>query len=273
MRQHDIWRIRHLGRLSRVRNGGGGLTPAPGESALLWNDGEAMTWPDGEYVTWPTVTLLTDLVSQWGLSDTSDSHGSNTLTNTAVTFAPGKIDDCGVFAPASFANMAVASNSGLQSGNVDYYMSCWVKSNQPAETKYIISKVGIPGTNSEFLLRTGLGRFKMNWYTDNAGSQVIVTANTFGDLTSGVWYFLEAYHDATNNLIGIAVNGGSFDTASATGGNLSTAQFQIGASEGNPSYWDGEIDEVMIRKRLPTEEQRAALYNGGDGLAYPYGGV
>jgi hypothetical protein len=73
------------------------------------------------------------------------------------------------------------------------------------------------------------------------------------------------------NTINIQVNNGAIDSVPWSGGGQdSAAEFALGRRAGTESelYWSGRIDEVGIWKRLLTAEERAALYNGGQGFPF-----
>jgi hypothetical protein len=102
-------------------------------------------------------------------------------------------------------------------------------------------------------------------------SNIAVVANNFGVVPQNAWHFVVYWHDSVNNQIGIAVNAGTADTGSHSGGvNDGNAPFQIGASVADNLYWDGFIDEVGFWKRVLTGAERTELYNAGSGRDYAY---
>lgn len=84
-----------------------------------------------------------------------------------------------------------------------------------------------------------------------------------------VWIFLEAYIDPVNNQVSLAVNAGEWTTRSA-GGLLvgGTGKLTIGY-EYELTGASCDVDEVGIyaMSEVPTQEQRAYLYNSGAGRA------
>jgi hypothetical protein len=84
--------------------------------------------------------------------------------------------------------------------------------------------------------------------------------------------FIEVYHDAEADQIGIAVNGGTFTTASHSAGIFNSSAALIIGSFGDSGFaspMQGWVDEVGIWNRMLTADERAALYNSGNGIAYP----
>src|SRR5690606_4768917 len=97
-----------------------------------------------------------------------------------------------------------------------------------------------------------------------------VEAENFGSLSTDTWYFVEFWHDADADEIGIAV-----DTAE------DTEEFSAGVSYPpsstdvfyfNPPHYELEatidLDSWIVLNRVPDNTERAGLWNSGDGVAY-----
>jgi hypothetical protein len=109
------------------------------------------------------------------------------------------------------------------------------------------------------------------WACANAANTGGITNVSYAtQLTTGAWWFVVCTYDATNDLIGISVNGSALTTASHSGGAFDGAgNFGLGRSMGSVAYhYDGLIDEVGIWKRLLSATDITTLYNAGNGLAY-----
>lgn len=218
-------------------------------------------------------TLKTGLVSYWSLDEASgnavDAHGSNDLTdNNAVGSAVGKVGNCRDFTAASDHSLSRASNSDLVTGDIDFTFACWVNLDDKTTTKDILGKWVSP---EEYIIVYSLSSDRIAWLCENPSGTVTTSlANTFGAFTAGTWYFVVCYHDATNNEIGISVNGGPFDTAPHAGGVRSgSGVFSIGHRTASATgKMDGKMDEVGFWKRLLSADEIATLYNSGNGLAY-----
>jgi len=227
------------------------------------------------------MALTDNLISHWNLDEASgnalDAHGGNTLTETGGTIASttGKVGNARDFEAGDTEYFEIADNTDLSTGDIDFTIAAWVKF-ETLGNYAIISKWTPTGNQREYELgytAGGTNRFRFQVST-NGSTTVTLSASTFGAPSTGVWYFLTAWHDATNNQLGIAVNAGTPDTVSHTTGVFNgTSAFAMGA---RPSavgdYWDGLIDEVGFWKRVLTSDERTALYNGGAGLAYPFSG-
>ena len=215
----------------------------------------------------------TDMISYWPLDESSgpalDAHGNNDLAdNNTVGSASGLVNGARDLERSNEEFFSIADNASLSTGDIDYSISAWIKLESLPSTSGnmpIVSKDN-GGTSREFLLRvnaTNLVRF--NVY-DGADLEGGVSASSFGPLSTGVWYHIVAYHSATNNEVGISVNGVA-DSAATSGAPADTAAaFRIGRQASN--YFDGLIDEVGFWKRALSPAEMSGLYGSGAGVGY-----
>lgn len=226
------------------------------------------------------MALSDNLIAYWPLDEASgsaiDAHGSNDLTETSGTIASatGKVGNCRDFEADDTECFTIADNADLSMGDIDFTLQAWVNLESKSNNSTLIGKWNFSSSLREYTLFyiAGSDRFEFRVTSDGATS-VIVTANTFGSPSTGTWYLIHAWHDATGNLIGISVNAGTADTTSHSGGVLNGASdFNLGAlespSDGNAL--DGLLDEVAIWKRVLSGAERTELYNSGSGRDYAY---
>lgn len=228
-------------------------------------------------------SLNTGLTSLWRMEDAAganaaDAVGSNTMTQVnSPGSATGKIGLARTLVRASTQYFTRASNSGLQCGNNNRTWSFWVNLTDKSNTYEIVTKgdaATLAGSEYELFYSSGSDRFAANFYPLGGGANVMVTANTFGSPTAGVWYLVTAYHDATNDLIGISVNAGAFNTTAFTlGTNVTAAAFVIGAVAAGVVPMNGIIDQSALWSRVLTAAEVTALYNGGAGAPWPFIGM
>lgn len=205
----------------------------------------------------------------------ADSIGSNHLAevNGPIAAAAGKIGDAADLEASSSQYLSAASAAALQWGNVDRYLSCWVRAETLASFPVIAGKGWTTGgTTEEFILYYDT---TSSWFVFGVGMNVsgttTVNASNFGAASTGVWYHLFCYHDAANDLIGISVNDGTPNTAAwANGVNAGAADFSVGNSIPQSLYWDGLIDLFGIFNGSDFAARRAQLYNAGAGLDHPF---
>jgi len=216
-------------------------------------------------------TLYTNLVSFWALNEASgnraDSKGSNSLTDTnTVTSAVGKYSNAASFAKVNSERLAINDNTSLSVGDINFYACAWIFPTLADNTEQtIMAKAGASSNRA--------WRLWVDWATSQVKFQVYNSSNVATTLTAtatilvNTWYFVEMWHDATTNVIGVAVNGTTYTAAHSTGVKDDTGPFQIGAFN-STAFFNGLIDEVGFWKYLPTSYERSFLYNVGYGQNY-----
>jgi hypothetical protein len=230
------------------------------------------------------VALTDSLISHWALDEASgnalDSHSTNDLTETSGTIASatGKIGNCRDFESGDTEYFEGADSAALSTGDIDFTWAMWVQGESAPgsdQARTFVAKWGLASNQREYTVLwenlVGTSRFRF-YVSSNGTSGVSVIASTFGTPSVGTWYFIVAWHDAAANTINIQINNGTVDSASHSAGvRDGTAALQLGTLDNlAPYYHDGLIDEVSFWKRLLTADERTALYNGGNGLAYPW---
>lgn len=222
----------------------------------------------------------TSLISVWEMDEASgsavDAFGSNTLTETSGTIdaTTGKINGARDFeATADTEYFEIADNADVSMGDIDFTITAWVNLETAGATQQIIvGKDRNAAGDREYNLfyRTTGTTFAFEVFSaSNSGT--IVSSSTFGTPSTGTWYFIVAWYDATTNTMYISVNDGTANsTAKGTLQASGAAPFRIGARAYATieQYFDGKIDQVTIWKRVLTSGERTALYNSGNGLAY-----
>ena len=172
-------------------------------------------------------------------------------------------------------SIADAAQTGLDpSGNTSFYIACWVKlESEPAATAMsIVAKYDFNSDQRCYRLEydTTADRFIFRVSSDGTSTNLsTVTANTFGAVSVATWYFLQAYHDATGDVIAISVNNGTFDTtAHSTGVADKAVPFYLG-NNSNAQPYDGLMQSALfVTGGIPGVANRAALYNAGAGVFY-----
>ena len=218
---------------------------------------------------------VTDLLAYWSMEEESgtrvDSHGSyNALVTVNPGYGTGKQGNAADFVAASSQGLYLNDSPGISmGGDVSFCIGFWIKphdvgSNSPIFSKWILL------TDGEY--RISISSSKIEFEVRNADNSAgyEVTADTFGTLSNGVWYFVFAYFDASANLLGIGVNN-VFDTDSGPSNGVRdhTNSLYFARDGAGLFYYDGLIDEVFIYKdRLLDAAERTWLYNSGSGRTY-----
>lgn len=228
-------------------------------------------------------SLLTSLVMDCDLGEASgqryDSIGAMHLLGMGTTYPPVIAQAAGPVGNA--ASLAVAQSqylmhwdcAALRLGDIDFTVSAWIYLNALGANQFVMCRFGTNGANADyelFVTNTNLAKF-MIYKADNTNKSV--TANTFGTLSQSTWYHLLAWHDKTNDLIGIEVNGIA-DTAATAGLLINancTAPLNIsGYNNGAGFFLDGRCKGVRRWNRLLTPAEKTQLNLGTAVSFYPY---
>jgi hypothetical protein len=219
--------------------------------------------------------LLTDLISYWKMDEVSgnavDSHGTNTLTpdgTGTIGTAAGKIATSRSLLAASAQSFSIADNASVSLGDIDCTITGWFNATTLPVFDFV-SKDIEAGSDREYLVGYNGSRMRFGVFS-SAGAFTQVVANTFGGLSTGTWYFIAAWHDAVNNVLGISVNGTADTLSYSNGIRDAAARFAIGSRGAISNRLDGSIDEIGLWKRMLTSGERSQIYNAGSGLAYPF---
>lgn len=218
------------------------------------------------------------LVEAWSLGDLNAAYSTHHLTNNnAAAFVPGgKLGAAVDLELSSSQSLSVADTPALSGGvGSSLWLSAWFNPESiPATLQHIAGKLTTGTNQREYRLiltgttsRFGFGGSAAGTSTTNAN------ATTFGAATIGVWHHLFGYYDPNTSLLGIAVNGGPFDTASLVGGIFDgSGPFTIGAQGSLAAdFADGMTDGVAFGKNPPLgmtylrNEIRDYLWRGGAG--------
>ena len=217
------------------------------------------------------MSLLDNLISYWKLDEASgnaiDTHGTNTLTdNNTVGSAAGKINTARDFEQSQSESFYTASNASLETGDIGFTISFWVKHETVQSIQFYVNKSGVATADREFAAYYTTGQFAFFVY-DSGNNIKQVLSGVSGSTTN--WQHVVAWHDPDANIIGIAVNNGTPATAShTTGVRVTNYEFELGARRAQNFFLDGLLDEVGFWKRVLTADERTALYNAGNGLSY-----
>jgi len=220
----------------------------------------------------PPSTLLTGLVSWWKLDEESGTRADSVIASgndlsdiNTVGFAAGKIGNA--------ANLTAASDEMLRrtGGLIDWsgaWTLCgWVKRNGAGETW-----AGLAGQSGCLVAGYGMnnGAVALLSY-DNLNFRLTPTAATLSDDTWGWTCF---WHDPNVGAVGTVyaqLNDGSSTSVAmqGTGHVTNTNNFDLGNSTFG-QQWNGLIDLSGVWSRVLTSDEKAELYNAGDGVDYPF---
>jgi hypothetical protein len=239
--------------------------PATADRDAIYNSGSGVLYKDK-----PTLSSGT-YVSWWDGAETSgvliDAHGTNHLTdNNTVTSAAGKVtytaEDASQFTAANseFLSITNAAQTGLNPGpNTSFYFAGWY---------YITSFTAFPilfgkgDASTGYHLYLGNSTGATSW-VNRAQSK---TANGSTILVN-TWNFIEAYYDATNDILGMSVNRATDTTVADTVGmSTSTIDLLISKYPAAANYFNGRAANFVFTSGVPTASERDSLYGRGFGV-------
>lgn len=226
-------------------------------------------------------SLWDGLVSYWKLDEESgvryDSWGDNDLTdNNTVGFTTTSIlGNAADFIATNHEYLSRSDNPSLSMGDVDFSISAWMHFDSilpgTLQPRIIVSKGDAGLYSNEYFLGLDGDYNKFTFYVgnNNIGHNVYVWSQ---EVISGT-HFIVAWHDSVHDIVSIQVDNSTIYTESYEYGSYdSNITFRIGNVG---AYWDDfysnyPIDEVGMWKRILSSEERCALYNGGNGMAFPF---
>lgn len=218
-------------------------------------------------------SYLDSLVSYWQLDEDcgvrADSHKDNPLTEknaVGQTVGIGGSGYAALFVSSNSTYLKLASNSDIQGGDKDFTYAIWVNANTLGSNRGILSKWGAAGAR-EYRIYYDNGIGKMVFVVSNNGTATTTLALTFA-ISINTDYFIVAWHDSVNNVIGLSVNGTSTTTPHTTGVYAGTVDLEFGRSQG-ALYLDGwEAKGAFWNGRVLSSGNRSTLYNSGAGRSY-----
>jgi hypothetical protein len=224
---------------------------------------------------------LDNLKAHWALEEASgtraDSHGDNDLTDTSTVSpagqAAGRVGFACAFSDADGNRLHMAGGDpDMIVKDLDFTLSAWVWIDSKATDRVVASKRA-GKTGDEFNIWYNSAADALEFVVGTAGA--VGTATGAAGVSTGQWYFLVAWQDMTAGTVNLQIDNGTPVTVARTLGGASSLNgaFALGGDVLTSTLdWEGRIDEVSLWGRVLTADERAALYNGGSGLAYPFTG-
>ena len=225
------------------------------------------------------MSLRDGLIGVWceSANPWDDQYASGlTLTdNNTVGNTSGKAGVAGDFEDGNSESLSRADEALLSTGDIDFTIAVWLKAEslQASDNNYIASKGDIGSDNSEWglLYRNNGAQNRFSFWINSAS--VWLDDSVLGAPSTGVWYYVQAQHDAANNLVRLRINNGAWSSL-ATGGTSpgsSITPFLIGALGISGAFarnWDGLINQFTFWKALKSDVDLNTIYNSGNGLAF-----
>jgi hypothetical protein len=221
------------------------------------------------------MALSDNLVSYWKLDESSgnavDSVGSDTGTNSSVTYSAGKINNAGNFTRATPSRLAITGNGSTANGS----LSMWIKGTFATDNSDygVFSKVSVwNATGQPFIyIRRRDSESKaavmgMDVYNNSQESYSTSNISTSG-WSHCVWVW-----NTSAKTIKFYIDGTLINTV--TLGTMQTPVFSsivIGDGILTARAFQGQLDEIGFWDRELTGAEITELYNSGNGNQYPFG--
>lgn len=224
------------------------------------------------------MALIDNLVSYWKLDEVSgtreDIHGVNDLTdNNTVTSTTGKINLAADFEKDSSEYLSITDGSqvGLDITD-DLSISLWMKKESSTAAQYpaLIQKWGVP-TLRQYTIDLYDTENQISFGISSDGTTLTSSEKSF-DPTDGQWYHIALVYDASAGSAEFFIDSVSQTAATGLANSIANVGglFNLGSNQ-QVFFYDGLIDECGIWSRTLTSAEVVQLYNGGAGLAYPFG--
>lgn len=216
------------------------------------------------------------LQAYWNLQDVSDAwiNGQTLTNNNATTFTAGKIGNAATFVSSSSQSLSRASESLLQTGNIEFWLAFWVKAATPGSNQVIVSKTPSGSTSEYSVLLLSSGGVRFTIFSSGGGSTQVAGATGIGDNS---YHFVVCYQEPLLNRIGISVDNGAFTfTIRTVVTGVNTNIFRVGAFSDSTNFLDGQVALTAFGKNPPggianvIAEINTTLFNSTTGRLWPF---
>jgi len=217
-------------------------------------------------------TLYNNLIAAWGLNEASGTiydYTANdydgTATNTPTYEAGGKVNEAISYLRTSTEYIDFGT-SFWDPGTSDVSVSAWFYVNSLNVHHGI---VGNWGTYPYWYLRVSNINY-IYGVVNFAGTNIDVDSDVFGTVSTGTWYHIIFTLDRSGNAL-LYVNNGvqgaeSISAHSAVSLANDNTHAIGGIGDENATYaMDGRVDAVQVWSKILTSDERAELYNSGNG--------
>lgn len=210
--------------------------------------------------------LAQSLVGLWKLDESSGS-GLDQIGTSHLQDSTSTGSSTGILYPlarqfngsSNFLN--VADNEAVSTGNIDLWISLWLKPTTIAVTNVIVGKWNTSG-NREWQLAQ-VNDALVFQVSPNGTATGLGTINYTGALAANIWTLVTLYHDSVNDLIGMSLNGAPFVTVAYSGGLTNLAgSLTVGKQTAASGFFTGQIQRLAMGKGyIPTFNDANFLWN------------
>lgn len=220
------------------------------------------------------MALTNNLVAYYKLDGNSnDSVGSNNGTDTSITYSTGKISNAAFFNATT--DKIICGDTPFDFERTQAFsISLWIKINSTSVNRFPITKQEASGNYRGFSLwhtTTNVLNFAL---VSTGTNKCEIQSPTITDTTN--WMHVVVTYDGSSSTNGMAIwVNNSEQSKGVVSNNLTTSilnDVQLEIGNRNAAFnFDGGIDEIGVWSRNINSTEISQLYNGGNGLPYPYG--
>ncbi len=212
------------------------------------------------------VDLSQNLLHYYPLNgDLLDVVGNNHFTNYGSIDAVGKIENGRKFNENTTGQFAQAASISLTSAAS---MSFWFYSFgvQPIHAGVLFKAYGSPhGDQSIFGVQATDQTLNLNTQASSGGVSVQV------EFTHNEWHHVVIVFDGQNQIMKTFFDGILTETATTFSSLYNpTSKIKMGMQKRTSRSFKGKLDEIGYWNRVLTDAEAGVLYNGGNGLSYPF---
>lgn len=253
------------------------------ENRILTEAGDALTTEAGEHLVMDVAapapsSLLTGLVAYWKMDEASGTrvdsgpNGLHLTPSNAPVSVTGTIGDAALFEQASSQYLSHPDDVLLRV-NGDWTWSFWVKMTTAEGNNGFLAKIDENTSVIEYAIGYWSGGdSRILGFLDDGSTSGNFYSPTPSPAIADTWYHILFQYDISENKAAFSVDGAALVWQTWGSGVQTSGEgpLYIGRDLWNFDYADAAIDEVGFWSRLLTTEERAALYNGGAGVTYPF---
>jgi hypothetical protein len=208
-------------------------------------------------------SLLTGLLGYWKLDEAGgnaiDALGLHTLTDVGTSL--GIVGKIGNARQCLSASSQYLTNAAFVLPDADFTIALWMNITTLTDFRNIVNKLA-SWEKGQLCIYIYSNKITFDLCTDASPNLGTVTSSTFGNLSTGTWYFMLADRNKITGKIGIEING-TRNEADAVGVMGTAGLFRLGARESSSpaSFTNATVDECGVWGRLLTTAEKARLYN------------
>jgi hypothetical protein len=206
----------------------------------------------------PTAPVTSDTNTRWllnftnaGIIDNAEMNNLETVGNAQISTAQSKFGGGSMLFDGNGDGLFVPPSQNPNFGSGNFTIELWIYYNSLTGAQTIISNGYTTPVTNGWLVQTGTGDGKFNFYKQTSPTTVVlVVADGGSAMSAGVWYHMAIVRNGTTTTIyrnGTSV-GSATDTTTYT---ATAANFYVGGGTStgfNGGFFNGYIDDLRITR-------------------------